>query len=131
VKILTKAAVPLAAATRHAVFNGVSDSSVNNVMGRHQWNGILAPSCRAAGLHAVGKDGWRAMTHAEIYSARDHRAHSQGHTLNVACGPVKDRVERSGGDTGGQDGEEGNQSRLHFVVMRVDEIDERKCQFIG
>jgi hypothetical protein len=64
------------------------------------------------------------MTQAEIYSVRENRAHSQGHTLNIACGPVKDRVERSGGDTGSQDGEKGDKSRLHFVVMRVDEIDE-------
>jgi putative NADPH-quinone reductase len=66
------------------------------------------------------------MTQAEIYSVTDNSAHLQGrrHTLNVACGPVKDRVERSGGDTGSQDGEKGNKSILHFVGMRVDEMDE-------
>jgi hypothetical protein len=52
--------------------------------------------------------------------------HSQEHTLNFACGPVDKQVERSGADTGGEDGEKGNKSGLHFVVVKVDESENVK-----
>jgi hypothetical protein len=59
VKTLTKAAVPLAAATRHAVFNGVSDLSVNNfwedISGRPYWLPAAGPRGRMPSGRMAGE----------------------------------------------------------------------------
>jgi hypothetical protein len=57
---------------------------------------------------------------------RNNRVHSQEHTPDFACGPVDKLVERSSAGTGGDDGEKGSKSGLHFVVVRVDESENVK-----
>ncbi|KAJ7712926.1 hypothetical protein B0H14DRAFT_2645053 [Mycena olivaceomarginata] len=90
-----KAAVPLAAATRHAVFNGVSDSSVKN----------------------FGQTSAERPTGSQLQGRRDILL-----TLHVA----RSKIELNGAveTPAAKTARKGDKSRLHFVVMRVDEIDE-------